>query len=150
MIILAFVQNINVKKPEKLARKLEEAERAVVVQELIFKRNEVGNRLKKAFGKKFCKDIIWESITERIGRISSSMQPPEDLYLATVLARWKPDLVLTFGNIATRNIQDFREKLDDTDWIFIPCIHPTARVENAEEQLAEIAKIVKALDKKHR
>ena len=103
-----------------------------------------GRRLQDAFGPVLFEQIIWEETSRQLGNKSSATFPADPEHIRSVIAAHKPDIILTFGNLATNAINAWvTEKLSAYMPEPLPIIisgpHPAARYYNIQNDLFEMA-----------
>lgn len=144
-VILALMQNQWFKNPERakmLMKKYEEHEkgRHVFIQDMLFFGCLTGQRILKAFGEDFARErIIYEEVSKEIGGHSSSVFPADKEHIQEVLEKHKPDILITFGQVATKGVIGLELP---TIWIQAP--HPASRGADIIQVLKEIAEEVKS------
>ncbi len=156
--IVAFLQNSWYRKPETARRILARYEkngddRSDFVRDFLFLNCEngggctTGKNLLKAFGDELCDLIIWEEISPEIGGKSSAKFPPDSAHIRRVLEKWKPGLVVCFGQVAGEGLWDALRSLPADDYaigntLYAP--HPAARHATVMANLKDTAAQVRA------
>jgi hypothetical protein len=99
---VAFLQNVWVKRPDEvramLARQDEEF-RVGLIRRLLFYRCKTGRNLTKAFGE-LLESIVFEETTREIAGDAKTIFPPDIQHIREVIWKYKPEVVITFGQIA--------------------------------------------------
>lgn len=149
MTIVAFLQNMWVRDPERVRRMISDAQRRNGSGEdvrqrflaySLFAGCLTGRRLRAAFGEELCAEIIWEETTREIADNPKTIFPADPGHIQTVLARYRPGMVLAFGKIAMSAVSPFYNGLE---WDMITAPHPAAR------QADVLAKLKKAAGHLH-
>ena len=139
---VAFLQNQWFRSPEKIRRIYEKhpGRRQQLIKGFLFMGCLTGRRLKAAFGDGV-EQIIWEEVSTEIGGKSSSKFRADPEHIESVIQKFKPNIVLTFGSIATKAIQDFEGSMFSRSVIFQWCAgpHPTARYADVNQKLNKVA-----------
>jgi hypothetical protein len=107
MKILAILQNQWFKDPEGVKKMYEEhpERRNRYIEAFLFMGCLSGKRLEKAFGQELCGKIIWEEASPQIAGFASAVFPADPDHICKALIDHKPQMVLTFGKIATDGFQ---------------------------------------------
>lgn len=139
MKIVAFLQNIWVKDPERVRKMFASFpnQRESIITKLLFLGGKTGKNLQAGLGEALCNEIIWEETTKEIGSYSASIFPPDSEHVKAVLEKHKPEIVLCFGAVAAVELRKHQGNFS-----LLICCHPTAR---GFDTVAEIAKIKAAL-----
>ena len=132
MKILAFLQNQWFKDPERVraiyARRPEH--RQELNARFLFFRSLTGRRLKQVFGD-LTEDIIWENASPEIGGKSSAVFKADLDHVLRLIEGERPDVILTFGKIATSAIFQLKQGLYPSEAVISPAHvwgpHPAAR-----------------------
>jgi hypothetical protein len=142
MKILAVLQNMWVKDPERVKAMLARTPQARrrVIHFSLFAGCRTGRVLKSIFGEDRCREIVWEESTTEIASNPRDIFPPDIDHLKAVLAEIRPDVVLSFGRIASVALSQMvpAEKL-------IVGPHPTARQGDTLHRLRNMAARLDAL-----
>lgn len=134
-VVLAVMQNQWVRDPDHLRRILDRhdaAFRRQMIARLLFMGCVSGKRLKAAFGSEIINKIVWEEASPVITG-SPREAPPADVdHLARVIEELKPDLVLTFGRIATNGVltalgRRLCEREERSGFPILSAPHPASR-----------------------
>jgi len=152
--ILAIMQNMWLTRPEDHEAALAHAEelrgaegrekfRRRFIHRALFAGCLSGRVLKKHLGT-LCDSIIWEEAS-RVVTNSASACPPADLgHLWATINETKPDIVITFGKIASDAVDSllspafsFERKFLDRAVSFIQSPHPAARGAAMQESVRE-------------
>lgn len=159
MIILAFLQNMWVRNPERvkamIARETaesgeqegEELRRRLMTYAL-FAGCVTGRRLRAAFGQDLCDDIIWEETTREIAGDPKTIFPADYEHIRNALSVHNPSVILTFGRIAHDAV--LTVILKDAVLSALPLIsspHPAARQPDTIMKLRDSATRLKQLTK---
>lgn len=136
MTIVAFLQNMWVRNPERMKQAFErdgETLRRRMIEYSLFAGCITGRRLKSAFGN-LCDEIIWEETTREIADNPRTIFPSQPEHIKSVLKEFNPDVVITFGKIAEAALKPL--------WVgvLICCPHPAARQFDVMEKLKLAAK----------
>jgi hypothetical protein len=143
MIVLAFLQNMWFKDPNKVRAVFQRnpEHRNQLIATYLFMGCLTGRRLLQVFGDDLCDKIIWEECSPEIGGRACALFPPDVAHMRAAIEKHHPDIVLGFGAVA-------REALSlicppGTRTILAP--HPAARgnktvteLKRAAERLAEL------------
>ena len=141
MKIVAFLQNMWVRDPERLKLAIErdgEELRIRMIEYALFAGCITGRRLKSAFGE-LCEEIVWEETTREIAGNPKTIFPAQPEHIKAVLEKYKPDVVLTFGKIAANSVRP----LWGGQILCIP--HPAARQPETIQRLADAARELKTM-----
>lgn len=134
-VILAILQNQWFRDPERMRATLERFPegRRRMIHYALFAGCRTGAILKSIFGELLCREIVWEEASPEIGGKASSCFPANHAHLKAVLEDVKPDIVLSFGRVAT----DAMRTLVPHDKLLV-APHPTARGGDVMAQLSAI------------
>lgn len=94
-----------------------------------------GRRLRDAFGPTMFKSMWWDNVAPEAAEEASGVTPVDQDHVNEVITKVKPDLVVTFGNIATEAV---RKTLSGENLPVLECHHPNARHRTAAD-LCEFA-----------
>ncbi len=143
MKIVAFLQNVWVKDPDRLRAIFhrEPEIREPMIAKLLFMGSLTGRRLKAAFGD-LCDEIVWEETTERISGDPTEIFPADRVHMVRVLRKHEPGVVIAFGRIAQEALREIflnwpKEEFTKARIYHSP--HPAARQVGTPAKLAEIA-----------
>jgi hypothetical protein len=141
MKIVAFLQNMWVRDPERLKRAIKrdgEELRIRMMEYSLFAGCVTGRRLKAAFGE-LIEDIVWEETTREIADNPKTIFPAQPEHIKAVLEKYQPDVVLTFGKIAADSVKPL--------WSgrIICSPHPAARQGDVPDRLAAAASELKSM-----
>jgi hypothetical protein len=136
--ILAFLQNQWVNEPEKVAAMIARnpKTRPRIIKYALFQ-SHTGHRLKQVFGDE-CIEWEWDNASPQIGGHSSSCFPADPEHIKAVLEEHRPDVVLTFGKVASDAL-----KKTCNSFKLIVGPHPAARKDNILMQLEKMADSLK-------
>lgn len=142
MIVLAVLQNMWVKDPERvkaLLARTPQARRRLIHYSL-FAGCRTGRVLKSVFGEDRCREIVWEESTTEIAGNPKDVFPPDATHLRAALEDVKPDVVLAFGRIAAGVLELLvpGEKL-------VVGPHPTARQPDTLKRLLWMAECLDSM-----
>lgn len=138
MITLAFLQNQWFRDPARVARLINRTPhdktkfRRKLIQYALFAGCLTGRRIKKAFGA-HTDLIVWEEASKEIASKASGSFPPDYAHIGTTITEFNPDVIITFGNIATNAVK----KLWTGKMIVGP--HPAARGSHINGELNRMA-----------
>ncbi len=107
-MILAFLQNMWVRDPERIKRdiaKYGEELRMRYIEYALFAGCKTGRMLKKAFGEELIEQITFEETTREIAGDPKTIFPADLAHIRQCLEHHKPRVVLTFGQIAHDAVQ---------------------------------------------
>jgi hypothetical protein len=124
MTIVAFLQNMWVKNPERTKASIEKygpRYRLKVIAYALFAGCLTGRRLKQALGESLCEQIIWEEANPTIAGNPKDYYPPDAEHIKSVLAEHKPDVVICFTKAGEQEIKSL------CTCRFISSPHPAAR-----------------------
>lgn len=134
-MILAFLQNLWVKEPERARAILEresEEFRVQFIRRLLFHGGLTGKRIQQCFGD-LTSIIIFEEATREISGDSKTICPPDPRHIAGCLDRYRPVVVLTFGKVASDAVAPlWKGRL-------LVCPHPAARQRDTVTKLQAAA-----------
>lgn len=129
-LVLAFMQNQWVRDPEQLRRILarhDAAFRRQMVARLLFMGCVSGKRLKAAFGD-FTNKIVWEEASPVITGSPSECPPADVPHIVAAIEELKPEIVLTFGKIATNGVLKAMTALEGRhQFTVMSAPHPASR-----------------------
>lgn len=104
VVCVAFLQNMWVKDPvrvrELIARNGEDY-RLRLMHLSLFSGCLTGRRIKSAFGDELLKTMHFEEASREIAGDSKTICPPDHDHIRAVLEAQSPDIVLTFGRVAS-------------------------------------------------
>ena len=137
--VVAFMQNMWVRNPAKVRESIERMHwmkrdeyRLRLIRYCLFAGCVSGRRLKAAFGG-LCDEIIWEEATNEIADNPRVVLPPVPRHIECVLDHFNPDVVITFGRVASDAVAKiWPAKL-------IRCCHPAARQPDTTAKLLAAA-----------
>lgn len=123
MIILAFLQNLWVKEPDRVKKLLElyPDKRNIILKKLLFKGGKSGRVIRCAFGPDLIDKIIFDECTKEIAGDSKTICPPDNGHISYTINMIDPDVIVTFGNIAYKAVSSITKRK------IIKCMHPAAR-----------------------
>jgi hypothetical protein len=138
MKVLAFLQNQWVNEPEKVVAMIARTPkvRPRLIKYALFQ-SLTGHRLKQVFGDE-CLEWEWDNASPQIGSHSASCFPADPEHIKAVLEEHKPDVVLTFGKVASDAL---KKTCDNFKLIVGP--HPAARKDDILAKLEEMADALK-------
>jgi hypothetical protein len=107
MTILAFLQNQWFREPEKVKAVYAcyPEHRNRLIAAYLFMGCQTGKRLRATLGATLCKQIVWEECSPEIGGHANSAFPADLDHMRAAITKHKPDVVVTFGKLATEAIQ---------------------------------------------
>lgn len=134
MVILAFMQNMWVKdvdRVERLIAKHGERYRQRAIAMFLFAGCVSGRRLKQAFGDELCGQIKWDEVSRQISGHPAFVPTADEVHMQTVIAHYKPDVIICFGKIAANAI--------DAIWrgTTIKAPHPASRQPDVMQRLMD-------------
>jgi hypothetical protein len=126
--VVAFLQNMWIKNPDKFQRQLDRCEsdehreklRSRAIAYALFAGCITGRRLRSALGD-WCDRIVWEEASPIIADNPRDYHPPDERHIKGVLIKHMPEVVLCF----TRRGEDVIRRLCSCHVISAP--HPAAR-----------------------
>lgn len=143
-VVVAFMQNMWVRNPAKVRASIERMHwmkrdeyRLRLIRYCLFAGCVSGRRLKAAFGG-LCDEIIWEEATNEIANNPKVVLPPAPRHIECVLDEFNPDVVITFGRVAS----DAVAKIWPAKLIRV--CHPAARQPETMAKLCAAAKELRA------
>ena len=138
MKVLAFLQNQWLNEPKKALAMIARTPqvRTRLIKYALFQ-SYTGMRLKQIFGDE-CVECDWDNASPQIGSRSSSCFPADPEHIKAVLEEHRPDVVLTFGKVATDAL---KKTCDNFKLIAGP--HPAARQHNVMARLEKMADTLK-------
>lgn len=113
--------------------------RARLTARYLFYRCLTGRRLRAAFGA-WCDAIVWAESTTQIATEASGVFPPDPHHIHAIIGHFQPDVILTFGRVAT----DAVRKLCPDACKLISGPHPAARHAGCVAELELMAQELKA------
>lgn len=145
-MIVAFLQNMWLKDPERFKKKLARAEaeypgsgevfRMRMIEYALFAGCLTGRRLEAAFGD-LIDDIIWEETTREIADNPKTIFPAQPDHIEEVLRKHQPKVVIAFGGIAAKAVAPL------WNGILIRTCHPAARQPDTVAKLKAAAECLK-------
>jgi hypothetical protein len=106
--IVAFLQNLWVKDPEKMRQIFDRhpgfESRAYMLRTLLMRGGRTGKILKATLGMETINQIIWEETTTQIAGDPKTIFPADLSHIRKVLNFYKPEAVVTFGRIASKSV----------------------------------------------
>lgn len=139
MKILAFMQNMWVRDPERVRADIEkhgEEFRLRFIEFALFRGCLTGRRLRAAFGD-LCDEIVWEESTREIAGDPKAIFDPDPVHIKAVIVKHNPDVVITFGRIAGNAVASL------WDGRIVRAPHPAARQADIVEKLNQAARDLK-------
>lgn len=136
---VAFLQNAYFKDPERVRKSIEkfgDEYRSRLLTYALFAGCVTGRRIKSAFGQEAIDKIIWEESTREIAGDTKTIFPPDAGHIASVLLRYNPTMVITFGKIAYAAVKPL---VNGRSLLQLP--HPAARQPDTISRLAAGGKI---------
>jgi hypothetical protein len=152
MKIVAFLQNMWFKEPERMKQQLAttfKGDREKFIRTWLFWSCLTGKRLRSCFGEELCDQIIWEEQSPQIGGFASSKFPADIDHIVSVLDNHKPEIVVGLGREANKGIELAKAYLMGRDWhvptwTYITGPHPAARGSLVIPNLRETATSIRA------
>jgi hypothetical protein len=145
MKIVAFLQNMWVRNPERVRKMIAEDDTGELRERLIvfalFRGCLTGRRLKNVFGEDLCNEIVWEEASPVIDDNPKRYHVPVPDHIRAVLAKHQPDTVLCFTLAGSKIVGEICASLKIR---FISAPHPAAR------QPDTIARLKSALEEVRR
>lgn len=153
MVVLAFLQNMWVKDPEKVQQSLDRhLDNPMfwnrMTKGLLFSGCKTGRVLIQTFGTDLIENIIFDECTKEICNNPKTIPTPDLIHIETTLLRLKPDIIITFGKIAFNTINNFTPELQARtilNYRIIEAPHPAARQPITINKLREVAEKLKAI-----
>jgi hypothetical protein len=133
MKCVAFLQNLWVKDPTRVQAMFERypEQREYMLRKLLFCGGRTGTILKATLGWDLCLKIIWDESTTQIAGDSKFVFPPEPAHIRRVLEKHRPEIVVTFGLIASKSVfkvfSEMMAGLGEFKCQFRSVPHPCAR-----------------------
>jgi len=132
MKIVAFLQNLWVKQPERVGKLFADhpEKREYILKSLLFRGGRTGRILQNCLGD-FVDKIIWEETTREIAGDPKMIFPADLAHIRRVIEKHETEVILTFGRIAAKAVRLVYEgmRAEDPNWrreiIWLP--HPCAR-----------------------
>ncbi len=131
MKVLAFLQNAwfppNT-KPHYIKKYIEDD----VFRRCVLARSYTGRRILRVFGEKFFLKTVWQNVCTEVGTTSDYYGKPDHGHVKETIIQHKPDVILTFGQLALSTIN----YIDRKEPIGIPVFctkHPNARYFSDED-----------------
>lgn len=163
MVILVFLQNQWFNDPERVKQMYEEhpEHRQRYIASFLFMGCPTGRTLEACWGEKLCEQVVWEESSPEIcGKASAC--PPADLgHMLNAIIKFRPDVVVTLGAIATNGFlacteQFGQDRFKDCElliksqepamrFLAITGPHPTARKEDPRPRLRQIGQRLQEL-----
>lgn len=140
-MILAFLQNMWVRDPERIKRDIAkhgEELRLRFIEYALFAGCKTGRNLRKAFTEEVCDQIVWEETTREIAGDPKTIFPADLEHIAKCFQVHQPKVVLTFGAIAGEAVRPVLCKLDPKPH-HIHAHHPASRHVDSYKTLIEAA-----------
>lgn len=125
MKVLAILQNQWFNDPDKVRLTLDRHPewRRRYIHYALFAGCRTGLILKAGLGEEWCRKIVWEEASPKIGGFSGSWFPADPAHILKVIEEVKPTVILALGKIASDALTSLATK--NTTLITGP--HPTAR-----------------------
>ncbi|RJP48773.1 MAG: hypothetical protein C4586_08660 [Anaerolineaceae bacterium] len=147
MVILAFLQNMWVREPEKVRAWLDKNphlwNRAVTG--FLFSGCLTGRRIKACFGD-LVEKMTFEECTREIAGDSRTICPPNTAHIEACIEKYKPTVVVTFGRIAAEAVRPIWHAWSTlTPEYFIALPHPAARQVDTISKLKSAANKIRRL-----
>ena len=142
-MILAFLQNMWVRDPERVRRAIErdgESFRVYFMRFALFRGCKTGRMLKKAFGEELIEKIEFEETTRQIAGNPREIFPADLEHIRKALELHKPTIVLAFGEIAHKAVQPLWQGK------YIHAHHPASRAAGSWENLLSAAKQLREME----
>jgi hypothetical protein len=133
-VVVAFLQNLWVKDPERAQRAIDKHGRRHMIRNLIFVESKTGKRLRQAFGD-MVDQIVWEESTKEIASNPQTICFPDPEHIKEVLETYQPLVVIAFGTLAHRAVPLLCKP--GTHYISSP--HPAARMSDVPIRLHNVA-----------
>ncbi len=136
MKVVAFLQNMWVRDPERVKRMIERnpEARAWLIRKLLFYRCRTGRRLRMGLGEEWCKRIVWEESTPVILDNPKDCPAPDVEHIKWVLEKYDPSVVICFTAPAAGIVR----VLCGSKRSFFSCNHPACRQKGIVSQLREL------------
>lgn len=129
MIILVFLQNMYVNEPDRVQEILKQyPDRWNDLCERFLFESRTGKVIKTIFGD-LAERFIYDETTKQIAGDSKTIFKADQEHIYTTLKRISPDIVISFGKIASQAVGIEIVKLD-YEPIFIQAPHPAASFRN--------------------
>lgn len=129
--VVAFLQNQWFKEPVRVQRIYDQHPdiREQCIRRFLFAGCLTGRQLMKAFGEDGCSRIVWEECSTKIAGFSEGVFPADLDHMVRVVEKWKPKLVLAFGRVADKAINEVLRRYGRTGGYFeiLTAPHPAAR-----------------------
>lgn len=142
IVTVAFLQNQWFEDPKRVRRLYEKHpdRRQQFIRDFLFMGCLTGRRLEATFGDDV-DQIIWEEVSKEIGGKSSSKCKADLQHIESIIEKFKPNIVLSFGIIATQAIGRLELNRINQAVLFQwkTCIHPAARQANIMQELRSTA-----------
>jgi hypothetical protein len=136
MKIVAFLQNLWVKNPERVKQMFAAHPdgREYMLRCLLFHGGRTGKILTASLGKELISQIVWEESTTEISGDAKAIFPADLAHIRGVLNKHRPEAVVTFGKIAAQAVAlvDAGMRMEPADFTFElfhlphPCARPAA------------------------
>lgn len=105
-----------------------------------------GRVLKKCLGADLCDRIVWDESSRDIGSHASSVFAADLAHMAECYDEIQPDVVISFGRIATDAIIALREEYHiPTKVVFLSAPHPAARHPGVDREIELIRVYIQGL-----
>lgn len=131
MKVLAILQNMWVRDPERVRRLIAESEhgekfRRRLIATALFGGCLTGRRLTAELGA-LRERIIWEESSREILGDPSAVPKPDPDHILKVVVQEKPGIVITFGKVAEEGYRSVRDWLKGAVPLWVISPHPAAR-----------------------
>ena len=106
MKIIAFLQNLWVKNPERVKEMFARHPdgREYMLRMLLFHGGRTGKILMDTLGEELVNKIVWEESTTEISGNANAVFPADLGHIRRVINKHKPEAVVTFGRIASKAV----------------------------------------------
>lgn len=147
-MILCFLQNLWVREPERWKDWLDKNEdrRAMIIRHLLLDYGCLtGRRLKACFGEDLLEQMVIEEASREIAGNSKMICPPNPEHIKACLKKYKPKVVVTFGQVARDAVTPIWKQLSfaAAGDLLIYCPHPAARQKDTIAKLKAAAEQIR-------
>ncbi len=145
MTILCFLQNLWVKDPAgwKDVFQRHPDRRVGIIRHLLLDYGCLtGRRIKACFGEDLLKHMVFEEASREIAGDARTVCPPDPEHIKACFKKYDPDIVVTFGKVATDAIIEHFPGF----WAgqLVACPHPAARQKDTVVKLKAAAEQIRA------
>ena len=128
--VLAFLQNMWVKNPERVAASIAkhgEEFRLKLMRTFLFMGCKTGRNLTKTFGEELLAQMTFEETTRQIAGDAKTIFPADTHHIHACIEKHQPKIVLAFGQIAHDAVSMVADQWTGKPFIYVKAHHPASR-----------------------